>query len=90
MTSDSSEVISSTLQSLIGNQRRLLEPLSVTSSKSSAFDTIAFIHKIIPFDKHYLLLIADATNIFNLLYFKKDPTETLHLSEHAIVKISSV
>ena len=87
--SDSSEVISSTLQSLIGYQRRLLEPLSVAFTKNSAFDTIVFIHKIISFDKHYSLLIDDDNNIFKLLYFKKDPAETLPLHEHTIVKIDS-
>ena len=86
---DSTEVIISKLQSNIGYQRRLLEPLSCAFSKSSPFDTIAFVYKILTFDKHYSLLIADQNNIFKLIYFKKDESDILNINALSIIKIDS-
>ena len=89
LPSDSSDTITSKLQSRIGYQRRLLEPLSCALTKTSPFDSIAYVLKILSFDKHYSLLIADQHNIFKLLYFKKDQKNTLEITESSIIKLDS-
>ncbi len=69
---DTENIVISKLKSLLGYQRRLLEPLSVGPTKSSPFDTIVFLHSYKNFDNHYSFLIADQSNIFKLIVFKKD------------------
>ena len=71
-TSDTENAIISTLSSLLGYQRRLLEPLSIALTKSSPFDSIVSLLAYKDFDKHISLLIADRSNIFKLILFKKE------------------
>lgn len=84
---DSDKVIIDTLQELLGYQRRLLEPLSVALTKTSAFDTICSLQSLQVFDKHCSLLIADRDNFFRLIYFKKKPTEIIPFTTGDILKI---
>ena len=70
--SDSIQTIVDKLQVSLGFQRRLLEPLSVAFTKSTPFDTIVTILAFKDFEKHCALLVADQSNIFKLIVFKKD------------------
>lgn len=87
--SDNIDVITSKLQSVIGYQRRLLEPLSVAFTKSSPFDSVVYLYKYKNFENHLSLLIADNLNIFKLIYFKKTINESIPFSDQTIIKIDS-
>ena len=87
-TSDSEEIIISKLKSSLGYQRRLLEPLSVALTKSAPFDTIVYLYAFKEFEKHYSLLVADADNIFKLIFFKSSDEDHL-FKTGSILKINS-
>ena len=87
--SDSENIIINKLKSVLGYQRRLLEPLSVALSKSTPFDSIVYLLAFKTFDKHCSLLIADQSNIFRLIYFLKDSELKISFVTDEIYKIDS-